>query len=48
VTFFVAFLIVAFAIGGTPLGRWSRRHPFIVVAASTLAAASFYSLRVAT
>lgn len=47
-TFFVAFLIVAFAIGGTPLGRWARRHPFVVVVGSTLAAASFYSLRVAS
>lgn len=47
-TFWILFMVVAFAVGGTRLGRWGRRHQIVVIVATTLAAASFYSLRIAT
>jgi hypothetical protein len=42
----VILLIGAFVLGGTALGQRLRDHPLVLVALSTLAAASYYSLRV--
>lgn len=44
---FVAFLLVGFAAGGTGLGRWVRARPLVLIPLCTIAAAAFYSLRVA-
>ncbi|MCB0965217.1 MAG: hypothetical protein KDB37_00150 [Ilumatobacter sp.] len=43
---FVAFLLLAVLAGGARVGRPVREHPVLLLAASTIAAAGFYSLRV--
>jgi hypothetical protein len=42
----VVLLMGAFVLGGTRLGRWIRSSPVALLALSTVAAASYYSLRV--
>lgn len=42
----LAFLVVCFLVGGTSAGRLVREHPILLLAFSTLTAASFYMLRV--
>jgi hypothetical protein len=42
----VVLLLGAFVLGGTRLGRWIRSNPVVLVTLSTVAAASYYSLRV--
>lgn len=44
--FFIGFLVLMFVLGGTGAGRILRDRPVILLCFSTLAAASFYSLRV--
>ena len=43
---FVAFLLIAFFLGGTRLGRRVRERPVLLMAFCFLAATSFYSLSV--
>jgi hypothetical protein len=42
----IAFLFVCFFVGGTTVGRPVRRHPIILLAFSSIVAASYYMLRV--
>ncbi len=42
----VLLMVGAFLIGGTPLGRWVRERPVLLLGVSTAAATSFYSLSV--
>lgn len=42
----ILFMVVAFLIGGTHSGRRVRDRPILLVAFSTMTAASFYLLRV--
>jgi hypothetical protein len=42
----IALLIGAFILGGTALGRWIRDRPPVLLTLCTLAAASYYTLRV--
>lgn len=43
---FVGFLVVVILLGGPRFGRVVREHPVTLLALCTVAAASFYSLRV--
>ena len=42
----VILLIGAFVIGGTGLGRWLLAHRWVMLVLATVAAASYYSLRI--
>ncbi|MDJ0770834.1 MAG: hypothetical protein QNJ12_18720 [Ilumatobacter sp.] len=42
----IAFLVICFLIGGSSAGRRIRERPMLLLALSTVVAASFYSLRV--
>lgn len=44
--FFIGFLVLMFVLGGTGAGKILRDRPWVLVGCCTLAAASFYSLRV--
>jgi biotin transporter BioY len=46
--FWILFLVATFLVGGTRLGRWGRERPWAIVAGCTVAAASFYSIGIAT
>jgi hypothetical protein len=42
----VLLLLGTFILGGTRLGPWVRERPFVLLVLCSIAAASFYSLRV--
>jgi len=42
----IGFLLLAFVIGGSRFGERIHRRPVLLLAASAVVAASFYSLRV--
>jgi hypothetical protein len=42
------FLVLAFVLGGSELGRHVRQRPILLLFFSTTVAVSFYSLRVAS
>jgi hypothetical protein len=42
----VLLLVGTFVVGGTGLGAWLLAHPRVLIGLSTVAALSFYSLRV--